>query len=83
MSNKKLTIDRLSGCCGAVVYPDSDICSSCKEHCTIEETCSECGGTGKIDVLDNSKSMEMRIDPPIKTITCPDCGGEGFVEIDL
>ena len=21
-----------SGCCGAVVYPDTDICSDCKEH---------------------------------------------------
>ena len=21
-----------SGCCGAIVYPDTDLCSDCKEH---------------------------------------------------
>jgi DnaJ-class molecular chaperone len=77
-----LTIDRLSNCCGAVVYPDSDICSDCKEHCGIEETCDECCGTGTVDVLDYSRSMEMRIDPPIKTVTCSKCNGEGYIEVE-
>jgi DnaJ-class molecular chaperone len=77
-----ITIESLSNCCGAVVYPDSDICSDCKEHCGIEETCDECYGKGTIDVLDDSKSMEMRIDPPLKTITCEKCNGEGYIEVD-
>ena len=77
-----ITIESLSNCCGAVVYPDSDICSDCKEHCGIEETCTECYGEGKVDVLDDSKSMEMRIDTPIKTVTCSKCNGEGYIEVD-
>jgi hypothetical protein len=23
----------ISNCCGVGIYPDSDICSECKEHC--------------------------------------------------
>ena len=44
MSNKKLTIDRLSGCCGAVVYPDSDIKKE-KEMETREEYKQGCRET--------------------------------------
>ena len=25
----------LSDCCGASIYPDTDICSECKEHCDV------------------------------------------------
>ena len=25
--------DQLSNCCDAMIYPDTDICSACKEHC--------------------------------------------------
>ena len=25
--------DGLSDCCGAPIYPDTDICSECGEHC--------------------------------------------------
>lgn len=73
---------RESNCCGANVEPDSDICLNCGEHCSIIETCPDCQGEGTIDVLDDSKSMEMRIDPPIKTVTCKNCDGEGWIEVD-
>ena len=77
-------IDRVSNCCGAVVYPDSDICTNktCGEHCGIEETCLECQGTGSIDVLDDMKQLSMYITPPIKTIACDKCDGNGYVEVD-
>lgn len=69
---------RESNCCEAKVEDDSDICSKCGEHCALQ--CPECYGEGTIDILDDSKSMTMRIDPPIKTITCPTCNGEGEIE---
>mgnify|MGYP006921408761 CR=1 FL=1 len=71
---------RLSNCCGAPVEYDSDICTDpkCGEHCALQ--CPECYGEGTIDILDDSKSMTMRIDPPIKTITCPTCNGEREIE---
>lgn len=25
--------EKLSDCCGVYIYSDTDICSSCKEHC--------------------------------------------------
>ena len=28
---------KVSNCCGAYVYTDTDICTKCKEHCDIEE----------------------------------------------
>ena|SRR3990167_6557094 len=28
---------KVSNCCGAPVYSDTDICTDCKEHCEIEE----------------------------------------------
>ena len=34
---------RLSDCCGARIYDESDICSDCKEHC--DELELEIGGT--------------------------------------
>jgi hypothetical protein len=77
-----ITIDRLSNCCGAVVYPDSDICSDCKEHCGIEETCDMFYCKGTIDVLDDSRELQRYIDPPIKTVTCEKCNGEGYIEVD-
>ena len=28
----------VSDCCGASIYPETDVCSDCKEHCTpVEE----------------------------------------------
>lgn len=32
-----------SNCCGANIYPDSDICSDCKEHTEEEMWCVYCG----------------------------------------
>jgi len=26
----------LSDCCSALIYPDTDLCSDCKEHCGIQ-----------------------------------------------
>jgi DnaJ-class molecular chaperone len=77
-----VTIERVSNCCSAPVDYDSDICSDCHDHCGIEETCDLCDGLGTLDILDDSKSMEMRIDPPIKTVTCWKCEGNGYVEVD-
>ena len=33
--------DRLSICCGAPLYSDTDICSDCKEHSGVEEDNNE------------------------------------------
>lgn len=77
-----ITIDRLSNCCGAVVYPDSDICSDCKEHCTIEETCSECDGTGEVEIIDQSRVNSRTIDIPYKKIKCELCDGTGIIEVE-
>ena len=30
--------DRLSNCCGAPMYSDTDLCSECGEHCSPEES---------------------------------------------
>jgi len=32
-----LNSEPLSDCCGARIYPDTDICSDCKEHCEPEQ----------------------------------------------
>lgn len=35
MSFREVTLDELiSNCCSARIWPDSDVCSSCKEHCS-------------------------------------------------
>jgi len=80
MEFEKIKMTRISDCCGAKVELDSDICSDCGEHCGVLELCEVCNGEGTVDVLDTSKSMEMRINPPIKTIVCPQCDGEGYIE---
>lgn len=77
-----LSIDHLSSCCGAVVYPDSDICSDCKEHCGIEETCDVCEGKGVVEIIDEMRVHSRIIDIPYKTITCEKCQGQGYVEVD-
>ena len=76
-------IIRISDCCQAKVYPDSDICTdpNCGEHSTVLESCDECYGKGLVDVIDDSKSMELRINPPLKTVQCEKCQGQGFVEV--
>ena len=76
-----ITIDRLSNCCGAVVYPDSDICSDCNDHCGIEETCDLCDGKGTIEVREDYHPP-MAINERWKTITCTKCAGEGFIEVE-
>lgn len=72
-----------SACCGASIYPDSDICSSCGERCTAEGYCSNCEGTGKIDVVDQSRVTSRTISPPYITIDCEDCEGEGVVVVEI
>jgi len=29
-------MEDLSDCCSALIYPDTDLCSECKEHCGIQ-----------------------------------------------
>lgn len=76
----ELNIERLSGCCGTVVFPDSDICTDCKEHCDIQETCPECLGKGTIDVRDDYHPP-MCINERWRTIICPKCEGKGYIEV--
>lgn len=76
-----LSIDRLSNCCGAVVYPDLDICSDCKEHRGIEETCDLCEGKGTIEVRADYHPPMCIDERWIKT-TCTKCAGEGTIECD-
>jgi len=33
----------VSNCCGAKLYPESDICTKCKEHAEEYMICTECG----------------------------------------
>jgi DnaJ-class molecular chaperone len=69
-----------SNCCGAPVYDDTDICSECKEHCSVIYTCPECFGNGKVDILDQSRINSQTISPPYKTVVCENCNGEGYIE---
>ena len=41
-----------SNCCGAGMYDDSDLCTSCNEHC-IKSDCETCLGSGKIPKEDD------------------------------
>ena len=77
----KFTIERLSDCCGAVVYPDSDICTDpkCGEHCGVEVTCDLCEGRGTIEVR-KDYHPPMCINERWETITCTKCAGEGYIE---
>ena len=29
--------EELSNCCGAPIYEDTDICTECKDHCSVAE----------------------------------------------
>lgn len=70
---------KTSNCCGAKVDYDSDICSDCKEHCSI--TCELCDGEGYVDAIDELRLYGKEvIDIPIKKIICPECQGEGVIE---
>ena len=42
--------------------------------------CSECEGTGEVEILDQENVREWTITPPYKKITCETCGGGGGVE---
>lgn len=77
----ELDIDRLSGCCEAPCYAESDICSKCGDHCKIKRTCPECNGEGEVDIIDYLRVNSRTIDVPYKTITCPECDGEGYKEV--
>ena len=68
--------NRYSACCGATVYDDDDICSDCKEHCAVIETCPDCDGSGKVTVRDTSKYPKLIYKEEI----CETCHGEGEVE---
>jgi len=40
MKTDECTGYELSNCCGAWIFEDTDICSSCKEHCGNQ--CEDC-----------------------------------------
>ena len=68
-----------SNCCGAPVYDDSDICTECKEHCSVEIVCPDCDGTGEMDARDESKINSTTIIEPFHKVKCEKCGGEGVI----
>ncbi len=73
-------IDKLSGCCGAVFYPETDICSHCNNHyCGGDLKCKTCNGKGVVDVRDDYHPPSC-INERWRTITCPDCEGTGLIE---
>ena len=75
---------RTSNCCGAPVYDDTDICSDpkCGEHCTVEITCSECGGSGINEIGIKESFASQRIDQRFKKEECQTCSGLGYIEED-
>lgn len=72
-----------SVCCSAPIYPDTDICSGCGEHCAADTFCTDCEGTGEQEILDQSKINCRTISPPYKTVKCETCKGEGIVEAEI
>ena len=70
-----------SDCCGAPVYDDSDICSDCKEHCTVLEPCETCKGTGQVKIV-LAEHWGIQKSDTIEFTACPDCE-EGYREVDL
>lgn len=73
----------VSDCCSAPILEDSIFCNNCGEPCRGIKECETCGGTGKVDILDERRVNSTTISPPYKTIICPDCDGEGFCEVEL
>ena len=45
--------------------------------------CSECEGTGLVDVIDQRRINCRTIDIPYKTVRCEECDGTGIIEIEL
>ncbi|MEZ4156764.1 MAG: hypothetical protein R3B52_02215 [Candidatus Paceibacterota bacterium] len=50
----------------------------------LSDRCSVCGGSGKVDVMENGelwrdyiKRIPISARPPARRITCPECGGTG------
>jgi len=60
----------VSDCCGAPMYGDYDICSSCQEHASGCGVCERCMGKGEV-MGESSKQA------------CPECEGEGSVIIEI
>ena len=78
MSEPYIYASNTSDCCGAPVYDDSDICSDCKEHCTVIAECEKCDGKGEYDEEIKS-TRDLRF--PYKRVKCEECNGEGWVEL--
>jgi len=72
---------KISYCCGAIIYPDTDICSDCKEHCSA--VCPDCNGEGYIDEIDYKRVNSTSIDVPYKLVICQFCDGQGFIEVGI
>lgn len=72
--------ERVSNCCGASMYDDSDICPDCKEHCAAEITCPDCDGSGEMDEEIKESFASDRISPKYKKVKCETCNGEGWIE---
>lgn len=70
-----------SDCCGVdIKFPEQNFCPKCEEHCGYNIPCEKCKGDGQLDrYLYERRGMRggnMRV---FEVITCPDCGGEGFI----
>jgi len=49
----------------------------------INTDCTECNGYGKIEeIIPEPTYSDPPSEPLIELVDCPDCGGEGFLEID-
>ena len=71
--------DAVFGCEKEVEINYKDTCSSCRgtgaKNGTSPETCSKCGGRGKVTMIQNNPFFGQ-----MQTVTtCPDCGGTGKI----
>jgi len=44
--------------------------------------CSYCGGEGGWVVIDQGRVNTATIDPPYRDVVCPECEGDGQIEIE-
>ena len=81
MKNELIYEERtVSNCCTAPVYKETEICSACGEACHLLTLCLYCDGKGDVGIYDQEyrKNYGAIIDPPVKNIICPKCGGNKY-----
>ena len=71
-----------SVCCGAPLYPETDICSQCKEHSSNSEVyCPSCEWEGEEKEIEFDGEFTQE-DGFVGRAMCPNCGKEGLEDID-